>query len=74
VFQNIFTLFVQAKEQLLDAFIWKKVIEDLNDQFELLVKKIGCQKSPQVREVLGLSQEAKESHVELGIIGLVGWQ
>ena len=55
MFEDIFTLFVQAKEQLLDAFIWKKVIEDLNDQFELLVKEIGCQKSPQVREVLGLS-------------------
>jgi hypothetical protein len=55
VFQDIFTLFIQAEEQLLYAFIWKKVIEDLNDEFELLVEKIGCQKSPQVREVLGLS-------------------
>ncbi len=55
MFQDIFTLFIQAEEQLLYAFIWKKVIEDLNDEFELLVEKIGCQKSPQVREVLGLS-------------------
>lgn len=57
----------------MDALVGKKIVKDLDDQLKLLVEKIRGEQSSQVREILRLSQKAKESHVKLRVIRLISW-
>ena len=38
VIKNVFSFFVESQKELLHLLVWKKIIENLNNQFHFLVE------------------------------------